>query len=114
MPRDLTNMPFDRSPAFRSNSTEAEVNPDEKLNTTLNIENMLLEEFNYISLTAYQAMEDRARVSTLYYILLGALLSGLLAIYQSSRNTLNDSQPLVIALLIAAGIISISYCCHRT
>ena len=110
MPHDLTNMPFQRSPAFRSsNSTEPEVSPGDKLNTTLNIENMLLEEFNYASLTAYQAMEDRARVSTLYYILLGALLSGLLAIYQSGRNTHQYSQPLVIALLIAAGIISITF-----
>jgi len=40
------------------------------LNTTLNIESMLLEEFNYASITAYQAMEDRARVSNLYYLLL--------------------------------------------
>jgi hypothetical protein len=58
MPHDLTNMPFQRSPAFRSsNSTEPEVSPGDKLNTTLNMENMLLEEFNYASLTAYQAME---------------------------------------------------------
>jgi hypothetical protein len=110
MPHDLTNMPFPRSSAFRSsNSTEPEVSAGDKLNTSLNIENMLLEEFNYASLTAYQAMEDRARVSTLYYLLLGALASGLLAIYQIGGSTHKYSQPLVIALLVAAGIISVTF-----
>lgn len=110
MTRDLTNMPFPRSATYRSNNTtEPEAKPNDKLNTTLNIENMLLEEFNYASVTAYQAMEDRARVSSLYYLLLGALASGLLAIYQLGGKTLTTSQLQVIVLLIAAGILSVTF-----
>lgn len=110
MPRDLTNMPFPRSATYRNNNTtKPEAKPNDKLNTTLNIENMLLEEFNYASVTAYQAMEDRARVSSLYYLLLGALASGLLAIYQLGGKTLTTSQLQVIALLIAAGVLSVTF-----
>ena len=108
VPRDATNIPFPRSAAFRSNHPdEAETNSTgEQLNATLNIENMLLEEFNYASLTAYQSMEDRARVSSLYYLLLGALASGLLAVYQFNHAT---SHPFVVALLILAGILSFTF-----
>ncbi len=60
-------------------------------------------------MTAYQAMEDRARVSSLYYLLLGALASGLLAIYQLGGNTHTSSQPLVIALFVLAGLLSITF-----
>jgi hypothetical protein len=112
MPYDATNMPFSRSPAFRSDhTTESKTNStDKQLNATLNIENMLLEEFNYASLSAYQAMEDRARVSSLYYLLLGALASGLLAIYQLGSGTDHTStRPLVVALLILAGALSVTF-----
>lgn len=110
MPRDPTNMPFPRSAAFRgSGSMEPEAHPGNTLNATLNIENMLLEEFNYASLTAYQAMEDRARVSNLYYLLLGAVASALLAIYQLGGGTHTNSQPLVIALLVMAGLLSVTF-----
>jgi 8-oxo-dGTP pyrophosphatase MutT (NUDIX family) len=110
MPRDALNMPFPRSATFRKNHpNESETKPGDELNITLNIENMLLEEFNYASLTAYQALEDRARVSSLYYLLLGALASGLLAIYQLGGKTLTNSQPQVIALLVAAGILSVTF-----
>lgn len=110
MPRDATNMPFPRSAAFRgSDAAEPPTTPNNTLNATLNIENMLLEEFNYASLTAYQAMEDRARVSNLYYLLLGAVASGLLAIYQFGGSSHTYSQPLVIALLVAAGLLSATF-----
>ncbi len=111
MPRDATNMPFPRSAAFRSDhTTETEANfTDKQLNASLNIENMLLEEFNYASLTAYQSMEDRARVSSLYYLLLGALASGVLAVYQLDVNNHNASHPLVIALLALAGVLSFTF-----
>ena len=111
MPRDLTNMPFPRSAAFRDNKTteSGPTSTDNPLNATLNIENMLLEEFNYVSLTAYQAMEDRARVSSLYYLLLGALASGLLAIYQVGASSHTTSQPLIVAILVLAGIMSVTF-----
>ena len=110
MPRDATNLPFPRSAPYQKSQTgEQQAAPGGNLNTTLNIENMLLEEFNYASLTAYQSMEDRARISSLYYLLLGALASGLLAIYQSGGSTHNYSQPLVVAILVLAGLLSITF-----
>jgi hypothetical protein len=110
MPRDATNLPFPRSAPYQKSETGAQqAAPGGNLNTTLNIENMLLEEFNYASLTAYQSMEDRARISSLYYLLLGALASGLLAIYQSGGSTHNYSQPLLVAILVLAGLLSITF-----
>jgi predicted membrane channel-forming protein YqfA (hemolysin III family) len=109
MTRDLTNMPFPRSASFREKDNELGNLVFGNHNTTLNIESMLLEEFNYASITAYQAMEDRARVSSLYYLLLGALASALLAIYQLGGNTHTYSKPLVIALFVLAGLLSITF-----
>ncbi|HLQ27742.1 MAG TPA: NUDIX hydrolase [Ktedonobacteraceae bacterium] len=110
MPRDLTNMPFPRSATYRSNNTtESEVESNDKLNTTLNIENMLLEEFNYASVTAYQAMEDRARMFNLYLLLVGVLASGLGAVYQLGGRTSTYEQPLVSALLLIAGMIGVAF-----
>lgn len=110
MPRDATNLPFPRSAPYQKSQTgEQQATPGGNLNITLNIENMLLEEFNYASLTAYQSMEDRARISSLYYLLLGALASGLLAIYQSGGSSHNYPQPLVVALLVLAGLLSLTF-----
>ncbi len=47
----------------------------------LKIESMLLEEFNYASTTAYQAMEDRARMFNMYLLVVGILGSAFGAIY---------------------------------
>jgi len=64
MARDATRMPFPRSTSFqKSDSTEHASDSNNKLDVSLKAENMLLEEFNYASLTAYQAMEDRARIT---------------------------------------------------
>lgn len=74
----------------------------------LKIENMMLEEFNYASSTAYQAMEDRARIFNLYLVLVGVFVSGLSALYQfSSKNGVLQlfSQPLAIVLLLIVGML---------
>src|SRR5260370_22056355 len=73
------------------------------------MENMLLEEFNYAGVTAYQAMEDRARISSFYYLLLGVLASGLAAIYQLGGGTHNVPPLLVATLLLIAFLISICF-----
>ena len=87
MAHDATHMPFKRSTTFQNNDATEQANgPDNKLDVSLKAENMLLEEFNYASLTAYQAMEDRARITSFYYLLLGVLASGLAAIYQFSNG----------------------------
>src|SRR5947209_4402014 len=107
MPRDPMNMPFPRSANYRT--TRPEVKPDDKLNGALNIENMLLEEFNYASLTAYQAMEDRTRMFNLYLLLVGVLASGLGAVYQFGGSASTYTRPLAIILLLIAGIAGIAF-----
>lgn len=110
MPRDATNIPFSRDATFReSSSPEPKTKPSDTLNATLNIENMLLEEFNYASLTAYQAMEDRARMFNLYLLLVGVIASGLGALYQFSGSMNAYSRPLAIALLLIAGMVGIAF-----
>ena len=70
---------------------------------------MLLEEFNYAGVTAYQAMEDRARISSFYYLLVGVLASGLAAIYQLSGGTHNIPLFLVVILLLIGAFISVCF-----
>ena len=110
MARDATNMPFERSTSYQNNdSTEKANGSNSTFDTSLKIENMLLEEFNYVSVTAYQAMEDRARISSFYYLLLGVLASGLAAVYQFSGGTRNIPLSLVTILLFIGALISISF-----
>jgi ADP-ribose diphosphatase len=70
MPLDIPNMPF---PSVK----ERGVLPSLTRDSTLRAENMLLEEFTYASTTAYQAMEDRARMFSFYLTLVGVLITGL-------------------------------------
>ena len=77
--------------------------------TTLNIENMLLAEFNYASSTAYQAMEDRARTFNLYLLIFGVLASGLGALYQLGNKLGPNTDLFALALLIASGIMGILF-----
>jgi hypothetical protein len=110
MARDATNMPFSRSTSYQeSDLTKQTNNSNDKLDISLKVENMLLEEFNYASVTAYQSMEDRARVSSFYYLLLGIVASGLAAIYQISGGTHVIPQFLVVALLAVAAIVSVTF-----
>jgi FtsH-binding integral membrane protein len=110
MARDAKNMPFPRPTSYQnSDSNEQDNGSNNKFDTSLKMENMLLEEFNYVSVTAYQAMEDRARISSFYYLLLGVLVSGLAAIYQFSGGTHNVPLSLVTILLFVGTIISVSF-----
>lgn len=77
--------------------------------TTLNIENMLLAEFNYASTTAYQAMEDRARTFNLYLLIFGVLASGLGALYQLGNKLGPTTATFALALLIASGIMGVLF-----
>ena len=110
MARDATNMPFPRSASFqKSDSTEHASDSNNKLDVSLKAENMLLEEFNYASLTAYQAMEDRARITSFYYLLLGVLASMLAAIYQFSEGAHVIPQFIVVTLLVVAAVVSVTF-----
>jgi len=107
MPRDATNMPHPRSDPFRS--SESAPATGEKLDATLKLEHMLLEEFNYASLTAYQSMEDRSRMFNLYLLLVGVLASGLGVVYQLRGSISTYSLPLAIAILLIAGIVGVAF-----
>jgi 8-oxo-dGTP pyrophosphatase MutT (NUDIX family) len=110
MPRDPTNMPFARSSAQSDGSVIAAVNGLEgKFDSTLKAESMLLEEFNYASVTAYQAMEDRARMFNLYLLLVGVFASGLGALYQLGGNLRAYSQQLAILLLLFAAALGVVF-----
>ena len=110
MARDATNMPFERSTSYQNNDSTEQANGSEiKYDTSLKMENMLLEEFNYVSVTAYQAMEDRARISNFYYLLLGVLVTGLAAIYQFSGGIQKVPLSLVTILLLVGAAISVSF-----
>jgi hypothetical protein len=107
MPRDATNMPNPRSAPYREG--EKVTHGVDKLDTTLKIENMLLEEFNYASVAAYQAMEDRARMFYIYLLLIGVIASGLGAIYQLDGSANIYLRPVAIALLLITGIVGIAF-----
>ncbi len=105
MPRDIDNMPFPRSAPFQATESPATTSFD----TSLKLENMLLEEFNYASVTAYQAQEDRARMFNLYLLLIGVLGSGLAAVYQLGGGLKAFAGELSIALLLVAGLMGVAF-----
>ncbi|HUY76069.1 MAG TPA: NUDIX hydrolase [Ktedonobacterales bacterium] len=114
MPRDVTNMPTARNAPYAQEMRER---PNERreseasggLDPTLKLDNMLLEEFNYASTTAYQAIEDRARMFNLYLLLIGVLGSGLAAIYQLGGGLRAYTQILAVGLLLVAGVLGVAF-----
>ncbi|WIG61616.1 MAG: ADP-ribose pyrophosphatase [Ktedonobacterales bacterium] len=76
-----------------------------KADTTLKLETMLMNEFNYVSVTAYQAQEDRTRMFNLYLLLIGVVASALGAIYQFGQQHGNETTSLrgLVVLLLALG-----------
>ncbi len=105
MPMDPTNPPAQRSAPFR----ESEANSSSGNDSGLKIENMLLEEFNYASTTAYQAMEDRARMFNMYLLVVGILGSAFGAIYPLGGASRSFIQPIAAVVLFAAGIAGIAF-----
>lgn len=77
-----------------------------RLDASLRMENILLKEFDYAGLSAYQVYENRERIFNFYFTLMGAMLSGLGALYQISVNTHTNWRPLAVGLLIAGGLLS--------
>lgn len=110
MPHDVTNMPMRRDAPFRQDAAGA---PGlGTLDAGLKLDNMLLEEYNYAGVTAYQAMEDRARMFNLYLLLIGVVGSAVGAIYQiggRGGSTRALVQPVVILLLLVAGVLGFAF-----
>lgn len=103
MPADPTNMPFPRA-----GTREATDEPTDgrQYDTTLKLESMLMEEFNYASITAYQALEDRARMFNLYLLLIGVVASAVGAIYQIGKpDGSGVGLQYLMILLLGAGAV---------
>jgi hypothetical protein len=104
MPLDAVNPPGQRNPAYRDGESG-----DGGLDTTLKIEHMLLEEYNYAATTAYQAMEDRARMFNMYLLVVGILGSAFGAIYPLGGGARSFIQPIAAVVLFAAGVAGIAF-----
>ncbi len=101
MPRDTLGMPAARDAVFRAEEDHV----PNTLDAGLSLENMLLEEFNYAGVTAYQAMEDRARMFNLYLLLVGVLASGLGAVFQLGSSVHQYLLPVAVLLLLLTGAL---------
>src|ERR1700738_1974552 len=85
-------------------------------NTDLHAESILLEEFNYISVTLYQLKTERLQLFNIYLIIAGIVASGLgtiATIYPSQTFKLNgitkqttDNLYLAILVLLFVGLFS--------
>ncbi|HEX9037597.1 MAG TPA: NUDIX hydrolase [Ktedonobacterales bacterium] len=73
------------------------------------LENLLLQEFAYASGTAYQALEDRARMFNLYLVLIGALATGVGIITQLGQKLDGYAAEIVVALLTIMGVVGIAF-----
>lgn len=104
MPMDALNPPGQRDAPFRGGETGGG-----RLDSGLKIENMLLEEYNYAATTAYQAMEDRARMFNMYLLVVGILGSAFGAIYPLGGATRAIIQPIAAVVLFAAGVAGIAF-----
>ncbi len=109
MPRDIENMPFPRQAPFAAGEAAGEAPHVAGRDASLRLENMLLEEFNYASVTAYQAQEDRARMFNLYLLLIGVLGSGLAAVFQLGGGLKLYAGELSLALLLVAGLMGAAF-----
>ena len=105
MPMDRTSPPEQRDTLYRERETGGG-----SLEGGLKIENMLLEEYNYAATTAYQAMEDRARMFNMYLLVVGILGSAFGAIYPLGGSSARTFiQPIAAVVLFAAGIAGIAF-----
>ena len=69
----------------------------------LRFETILGQEYNYANVTAYQAMEDRARLFSLYLTLVGVLATALGVAYQfggANNKQISQYFPLIALLLV--------------
>jgi hypothetical protein len=105
-------MPFPRTGTREGSDDLSALASGGQYDTTLKLESMLMEEFNYANIAAYQAYEDRARMFNLYLLLIGVVASAVGAIYQIGKPDTPGSgglQSLVILLLAAGSVVGIFF-----
>lgn len=76
---------------------------------SLRLENLLMQEFTYASSTAYQALEDRARMFNLYLVLIGALATGVGVITQFGQKLDGYAAEIIVALLAIMGVVGVAF-----
>ena len=118
MPRDPTNMPFERLAAYLSDANDDSPLPslshdtatsageptpptDDAVDMRLKAESILLEEFNYASVVAYQAKAESANLFNLYLLAVGAMATGLGVLVSAATHTL----PLQITLIAILALV---------
>ena len=74
-------------------------NDDQPLNLDLDASNLLSSEYEYIAQTAFQANEDRARVSTYYVVTFGTLVAALFSLQVGNELLGNLHRALVVVFL---------------
>ena len=82
---------------------------DSARDASFRLENLLLQEYNYASSTAYQALEDRARMFNLYLVLIGALATGVGVITQLGHNLGSYAPEIIVALLAIMGVVGVAF-----
>jgi ADP-ribose pyrophosphatase len=103
MPIDPTNAPQSMIPGPAAGPAAGGGAPDP---AALSLENILTQEFGYANVTAYQAMEDRARLFGLYLTLVGVLAAALGAVSQLGGNFSKEFLlPVAAFLLLLAGLL---------
>jgi hypothetical protein len=78
MPSDPGNLPLQR--LMPGDGVPADEVPTPQTPNTLHAESVLMQEFNYANVTAYQAKEERSSVFNVYLIQLGIAISGLVTL----------------------------------
>ncbi len=78
--------------------------------TRLNPEDILRAEYDYIANTVFQANEDRARVSSFYFISVGSLVAAILGTQFAADNLRGVAVPfaLLFAVMTALGALTLA------
>lgn len=101
MPLDPTNMPFQRPRADPGSGDQQ---------TSLRAESILIEEFNYAGVVAYQAREDSANLINVYLLATGALATGLgVLVAAYSGNTKITIGYIGVAALVIYSLVSFAF-----
>ena len=76
--------------------------PNDQDAASVSADNLLVAEYNYIAQTAYQANEDRARVSTYYVVTFGTLVGALFSLQIGNAPLDNLHRALIVVFLTLA------------
>ncbi|NWF65364.1 MAG: hypothetical protein HXY38_13785 [Chloroflexi bacterium] len=75
----------------------------------LNPDEILKEEFNYITQTAFQANEDRSRVTSFYLVTVGSFVAAILGTgFSAGQSVISIAFSILFAILTAMGALTIA------